>query len=175
MSRAIAFVFLFSCSLAHARPDWAAGTGIEARMQREVNPDYAETRVLPQLFVQMRFVNWGAHLEAGTEKSSSESGALRIDSRSHNAGIWGRYSFLEQKRWRPFLGLGTGCYFDSVKSEFGAATNESTGIRPYLGTSGGISAVFWNHMLIEAELRGNLVRERKEPLFAALLRIGFQL
>jgi hypothetical protein len=156
-----------------AGPQWGLGLGFELRAQREVNPDFAETKGVPQFFAQMQFVNWGAQVEAALEKQSSGSGGLNISSRSANFGGWGRYVFLEQKRWRPFATAGLGCYFDRVKSKFGTAENESSGTRPYVGTGGGVTAVLWRHLLLEAEGRLSLVRERKEPTVSTLLRLGF--
>ncbi len=179
MYRSIAFVLILSCSQVwaepqnSAEPQFGGGLGYEVRIQREVNPDFAETKSVPQLFAQMLFTHWGAHVEAGTETQSSNSGGLSVDARSVNVGAWGRYKFLEEKRWRPFASAGVGSYFDRVTSQFGTASNVSRGKRPYVGFGGGISAVFWERMLFETELRGSLVRERKEPTLSALLRIGF--
>ena len=156
-----------------AGPQWGLGLGFELRAQREVNPDFAEAKGMPQLFAQMQFVNWGAQVEAAVEERSSASGGLNITSRSMNFSAWGRYVFLEQKIWRPFAAAGLGCYFDQVKSQLGAAANESSGTRPYFGAGGGLRAVMWRHLLLEAEGRLSLVRERKEPMVSALLRVGF--
>lgn len=156
-----------------AGPQWGLGLGFELRAQREVNPDFAETKGVPQFFAQMQFVNWGAQVEAATEKQSTNSGGLTITSQSTNFSGWGRYVFLEQKHWRPFAIAGLGCYFDRVKSRFGTAVNESSGTRPYFGTGGGVTAVVWRHLLLEAEGRLSLVRERKEPMISALVRVGF--
>jgi|GEM_PF-4692806 len=169
----IGLFLLISVSTVQAAPKWSGGLGYEARVQREVNPDFSETKGLPQVFAQMLFVNWIAHVEAGTEQDSSNSGALKITTRSHHFGVWGRYSFLQAKRWRPFASAGVGTFIDNVKSEFGDADNDSRGTRPFLGTGGGVTTVFWEHLLFEGEARATLVRERKEPMISALLRVGF--
>lgn len=174
MSRIVILALFFSASAAaFARPQFGGGLGFETRMQREVNPEYAEAKSHPHLFAQMLFVNWGAHLEISNETQSSSSGVLVVNSRSLNTGVWGRYKFLEEKRWRPFASAGVGMFFDRVKSEFATAVNESRGNRPYLGAGGGVSAIFWEHLLLEAEARITGVRERKEPMVSALLRVGF--
>jgi hypothetical protein len=174
MFRALVLIaVMIFASTAVAGPQIGLGFGFELRAQREVNPDFTETKGVPQFFAQMQFINWGGQVEAAVEKQTSGSGGLMISSQSFNFSGWGRYVFLEEKRWRPFASAGLGCYFDQVKSKFGAAENESSGIRPYVGTGGGVTGVVWRHLLLEAEGRISLVRERKEPMVSALLRVGF--
>lgn len=169
----VAALLMFACAQVSARPTFGGGLGFELRIQREVNPDYAEAKGTPQLFAQMSFVNWGAHLESSLEKQSTSSGGLSVSSRSYNLGAWARYKFLAEKRWRPFASAGLGSFFDKVTSDFGAASNDSSGTRPYAGLGGGLAVVFWNHLVLESEARVTMVRERKEPMFSALLRVGF--
>lgn len=175
MYRAIVFTALIFAGAVAAgeQPQFGGGLGYEVRIQREVNPDFAETKSMPQAFAQMQFTHWGAHIEGAVENQTSTSGGLTISARSYNFGGWGRYKFLEQKMWRPFVAAGLGSYFDRVTSEFGNASNESKGKRPYVGLGGGMAVVFWEHLLLETEARVALVRERKEPTLSALLRIGF--
>jgi hypothetical protein len=165
------FLFLFSLSAFAERPRLAFGLGLEARLQQEVNPDYAEVKTLGQIFAQSHFEKWSLHYELAYEKRESNSGALMITSRSYNSGIWGRYRFVNERRWTPFVSSGVGAYFDKVTSRWGVA-DERKGIRPYWGLGGGVSAVYWEYLLLEVEARGMLVQERIGPLAAALLRIG---
>lgn len=155
-----------------AAPSWTVGTGLETRFQKEVNPDYAEMKAIGQLFAQANFGVWAGHAELGHEVQESNSGALSITSKSLNFGLWGRYQFLTDQ-YRPFVSTGLGSYFDTVTTRFGASEDERTGTRPYWGLGGGISAVFWEHLLVEVEGRGALIRDRKEPTLAALFRAGF--
>lgn len=160
--------------LVHAESDlhWSAGTGLETRFQKEVNPDYSDVQILGQLFGQLNLGRWLAHAELGHEERDTSTGLLAIETRSLNIGAWGRYQF-QTEQWRPFVGTGLGAYFDTVKTTFGASEDERSGNRPYWGLGGGISAVFWNSLLLEAEGRGTLIRDRREPTFAALFRVGF--
>jgi len=173
VSKLLIFAFIFILPEAFAAPRWTAGLGFEARLQRQVNPDFVESKILPQIFARLSWTNWEAELEGAVESSTSASGALKINSHSQQVSGWARYAFLEQKRWRPFVDTGVGCYFDQVKSEFSGTSNEASGFRPFFGAGGGIFSVFWNHLLVEAEGRLTMVRERKEPLLAALVRIGY--
>lgn len=173
MSKLLSFCVLFILPAASARPLWTLGLGFEARLQRQVNPDFVESKGLPQAFARMSWTNWEVQVELAAENQESSAGALKITSHSQQISAWARYAFLEQKRWRPFADLGLGSYFDQVKSEFGSSSNEATGTRPLIGTGGGIFAVFWDHWLVEAQARLSVVRERKEPLMAALFRTGF--
>ena len=50
--------FLWFAPLANASLNFTAGTGLETRIQREVNPDYAEVKTVGQLFAQMQFTNF---------------------------------------------------------------------------------------------------------------------
>ncbi len=156
-----------------ALPRWSGGVGYEARLEREVNPDFVETKGVPQIFARVSWTSWEAQLEFSSEKGASSAGALKVQSQTVGLSGWGRYAFLEQKRWRPFAEWGAGSYFDQITSEFGASTTQSRGKRPFVGVGGGIFAVYWNHLLVETGARISFVRERKEPLAAALIRIGF--
>jgi hypothetical protein len=117
--------------------------------------------------------NWGLHVELGKEDHVTNAGAMTISSKSYNSGVWGRYIFRNTHLWQPFLGAGVGAYFDTVTSRFGNALDERSGVRPYVGANAGVSAVFWKYLLVEAEGRMTGVRDRKEPMLSALLRIGF--
>ena len=164
---------MFAITVNAEAPSISAGLGIEARMQREMNPDYVEGKTLGQVFAQVLWPKWGVHAEFGQEKRVSNSGAMTITSKSYNTGVWGRYTFRNDHLWQPFLGAGLGAYFDNVSSRFGGTVDERSGTRPYIGANVGVSAVFWKYLLVEAEGRASGVRDRKEPMLSALLRIGF--
>lgn len=170
--RLIFLASLFSVNAFAEVPKISLGTGYEARMQREVNPDYVEMKSLGQLFGQVRFEKWALHLEIGDEERTTNYGAMKVYSRSINAGAWGRWLFQNERQWQPFVGGGAGAYFDRVTSRYGASVDDRDGLRPYMGVDTGISSVFWRHLLVEAEARISLVRDRKEPMLSALLRAG---
>ncbi len=173
MFRALIVLMVFtSCAAMAERPALSMGAGFEARMQRELNPDYVEMKSLGQLFVQARFEKWAVHAEVGDERRVSNAGGLKITARSINTGVWGRYQFVNIYRWVPFVGAGLGAYFDQVSSKFGAADDDRSGIRPYLGTGIGVSGGFWKYLLLEAEGRLAVVRDRKDPMASAILRAG---
>lgn len=169
-------LILWSClcgASAYAAPEWRLGAGFEIKAQREINPDYTELRFVGQIFSQMQFSKWGAHLEASRQSESSKSGSLSIKTESLNFGAWARYRFGEESIWRPYLASGLGAYFDNVTSKFLTAEDERSGIRYYWGLGGGISAVFWQHVLVEAEGRMLLLRDSKDPMFGGLMRVGY--
>lgn len=148
------------------------GAGLETRMQREVNPSYSEMKSLGQLFLQFDFGRWVLHSEVGEEEQDSQVGMLSVSSRTLNGGLWGRFQFRDEGLWIPYLGSGVGTYYDRVISEFGSARDERSGYRLYWGAGAGLSAVFAKLIFTEAELRGSLVRDRKDPLISAMLRVG---
>jgi hypothetical protein len=154
---------------------WSLGTGFEARLQREVNPDYTEAAMLGELFVQMNRGHWGGQLEISQEERNTSSGALHIDTVTTNAGGWGRYTILLERPWHPYFTGGVGSYFDNVKSSYGSSSIEKNGRRLYWGLGVGISRTFWEHLLVEAEGRGALVEDRKDPVFSGLIRVGVQI
>jgi hypothetical protein len=166
-------LLLFTLTAQAEASSISAGLGLEARMQKEVNPDYIEGKTLGQIFAQVLWENWGLHVELGKEDHVTNAGAMTISSKSYNSGVWGRYIFRNTHLWQPFLGAGVGAYFDTVTSRFGNALDERSGVRPYVGANAGVSAVFWKYLLVEAEGRMTGVRDRKEPMLSALLRIGF--
>lgn len=154
---------------------WSLGTGLEARVQRQVNPDYSEFATLGQLFVQMQRGNWGAQLEVSQEEHNTSSGGFHIDTTSTNAGAWGRYTILPERAWHPFFAGGLGSYFDKVTSSYGSSSVEKNGRRAYWGLGVGIARTFWQHLLLEAEGRGTMVEDRKDPMFSGLIRVGVQI
>lgn len=152
---------------------FAAGLSLEARMQKEVNPDYVEGKTLGHLFGQVRFERWRLHGELGQEKHATSTGGLTISSKTIVAGVWGHYIFANANRWQPFVSAGLGANFDTVSSRFGNATDERAGKRLFGGAGLGIYAVYFKYLLVEAEGRIVGVQDRKEPMASALLRIGF--
>ena len=88
MFRNLIFLILLmtSSSAALAAVRGSLGAGMETRMQREVNPDYMETKALGQLFGQIIFGKWVAHGELGEERQESRTGALSVSSHSIGAG-----------------------------------------------------------------------------------------
>jgi hypothetical protein len=160
---------------AEARPLWSVGTAMEARMQREVNPDYYEASAIGQLFAQASFGKWAALLEVGQDSSDSSSGGVSVDNDTLSVGAWGRYSLAPERKWRPVAGLGLGAYFDKVTSTYGSSSSERRGERYFGGAGVGLSHTFFKHMLIEGEGRAALIEDRKDPLFSVLLRLGVEI
>lgn len=152
---------------------FAAGLSLEARMQKEVNPDYIEGKTLGHVFGQVRFEKWRLHGELGQEKHTTNTGGLTISSKTVVAGAWGHYIFVNANRWQPFVSAGLGAHFDTVSSRFGNATDERSGKRLFGGTGLGIYAVYFKYLMVEAEGRIVGVQDRKEPMASALLRMGF--
>lgn len=156
-----------------SRLRWSVGTGVEARAQQEVNPEYYEVQTLPQLFAQFRLHPWTATVETGYEQRETNAGALLITSRSFNLGVWGRYEFREPLRWSPFLAGGVGAYFDTVGSQFATSHDERHGQRKYIGVGGGMAHAFWTHFLTEAEIRTALVEDRADVAWSFIVRVGY--
>lgn len=157
------------------RHRFSAGSGIEGRVQQEVNSDITEAKALPHFFTQYRYDSFGLALEGGTQERSSRSGALRVKARTVNLGLWGRYEFLQPLHWSPFLAVGVGSYFDTITSRYESEMDERSGRRDFFGLGGGISTAFWDHMLMEAEMRAALIQDRKDIAYSGILRIGFVL
>lgn len=153
----------------------SAGAGMEGRVQEDVNPELRESKVLPQFFVQYRFLPLAVSIEGGSEERTTSSGALQIKTNSSSVGLWGRYEFLEPLRWSPFAGAGMGAYFDEVTSRFGSAVDVREGQRNFFGLNGGISHSLWRHLLLEGEMRAVLIQDRKDVAFSGIIRIGFVL
>ena len=168
------FMLMF-CSQTFARPLWSIGTSVEARAQREVNPDFYEATAVGQLFAQASIGKWAGLLEVGQDSRDSRTGGMSIDSDTTVVGGWGRYSFAPERKWRPIAGLGLGAYFDKVTSTFGSSSVERNGQRLFWGAGVGLSRILWKHMLVEAEGRGSLIEDRKDPLFSVLLRVGVEI
>ena len=168
-------LMLTFCSQTFARPLWSIGTSMEARAQREVNPDFYEASAVGQLFAQASFGKWAGLLEVGQESRDSSTGGMSIDSDTVMAGAWARYSLAPERKWRPIAGLGLGAYFDKVTSTYGSSSVERSGQRMFGGAGVGLSRVLWKHMLVEAEGRGSLIEDRKDPLFSVLLRVGVEI
>ncbi len=154
---------------------FSGGTGIEGRVQQEVNPQITEAKALPHFFAQYRYDSFGLALEGNNQERSSSSGALKVKSRTINLGLWGRYEFLKPLRWSPFLALGVGSYFDTVTSRYADEMDERSGRRDFFGLGGGVSTALWDHLLLEAEMRAALIQDRKDIAYSGILRIGFVL
>lgn len=154
---------------------WSVGTALEARAQREINSDYTQLRNSGQLFAQARFLPWVAHVELGREDQRTRAGAVGVDSRSLSLAGWGRFEFENERRWKPFLGSGIGAYFDQVSTRFGAEKDIRQGRRLFAGIAVGLTAIYWENLLVELEGRTALVEDREEPNFSALVRLGVQI
>jgi opacity protein-like surface antigen len=170
---AFAVAFLF---LPHAKAEsnqWAFGLGMESRVQREVNPDYANLQNTPELYARFRAHPYVALLEVGQQTHDTSSGSLSIRSQSTNVALWGRYEFLE-RAWTPFLSAGAGSYFDRVETHFESSSDARTGRRALIGAGAGVSATVWQNLLLELEVRASGVQNEKDPLLTSLFRVGFQ-
>ena len=176
MSRALILLLSFVAVSAEARPLWNLGMAMEARLEREVNPEYTDPAGLGQVFAQVEMGRWLAHAEIGRQEQESSSGSLAVKTTTNIFGLWGRYQFLNEKKWRPFLGAGMGMHLDEVKTSYGATSKDRRdGERGYLGIGGGVGRVFAEWMLIEVEVRAGGVEDRKDPLFSLTTRLGVQI
>lgn len=175
MRTMILVVVIFLGPFAFASGRISAGTGIEGRMREEVNPDSKEGQLLPHFFAQYRLFPFGLSIEGAMEEHDTHSGALKIESRSYQTGLWGRYEFAEPLHWSPFAGLGAGAFFDEVTSKYKSEVDQRSGRRGFFGLSGGISHSAWRHLLFEAEMRAIVVQDRKDVAYSGILRVGFLL
>lgn len=154
---------------------FTTGMGLETRVDREINPGFSEVRPVGQVFQQIHFHPWTLALEFGYQKKDSSAGALRIQAVTGLASAWGRYAFSDSETWAPFVGGGLGASFDRVTSSYGAASDRRRGIRYLGGVGGGITNVYWDYLMLEAEARVSLEEDRKDPMFALVVRAGVQL
>jgi hypothetical protein len=169
----IVLVFSLLSINAAAATVWSAGLGMESRLQREVNPDYADMHNIGTLYAKARFWPLAVLLEAEQQERDSHSGDLRIRSDSTQLGLWGRYEFRDPEVWSPFVGLGIGTSFDRVRTSFGDDQDTRRAQRHFMGTAAGLTKTFWKHMLTELEARATLMERRDQYFLSGLIRIGF--
>ncbi|MGE4133374.1 MAG: hypothetical protein AB7F86_17150 [Bdellovibrionales bacterium] len=169
------FVLCFVSVSAHASVNrWSLGHGFESRVQSGINSEQTENTNLPTFFGQYRREAWSVTLESGLQpERRTQSGGLSITSNTWSLGAWARYEFMQPLRHSPFLSLGYGRYFDNVQSKFGSAVDERSGQRYFYGLGGGMSHAFWNHFLVEAELRALVIQNQQDFALAGSLRAGF--
>lgn len=172
----IIFTLLFSLPSAWADVSTALtmGLGMETRLQREVNPDYTSARFSGQLYAQVHQWPWVLALElTPTERHSTSSGSLRVQSEVTVLGLWGRYEFLKpQRRWTTFATLGAGMNFDRVTTDFAGESDARTSRRNFAGAGLGFGGTLWKRLSLEAEGRMVSVEEREDPIFSLVLRAG---
>ena len=175
--RSLIFAILLVSSPAFAltQSDFAMGVGLESRMQRDVNPDYSNPRSSGNLYAKLRMRPWDLLIETARDEQSTGSGSLRIRNESTLLAAWARYEFEKNESWTPYVSLGAGNYFDKVSTTFQASHVESNGNRKFLGLSAGISAVFWDHFLVEGEARVLSLEQSKDPVLSGLIRVGCQM
>ena len=168
-------LLLFSASLqayALTQKDFSMVVAMETRANREVNPDYVNPKYSGMLFAKLRLRPWNILLEMSRSERDSRSGALHVNSESTRLAAWSRYEFLPDSSWTPFAAAGGGFYSDRVSTSFGQTTVNSSGKRGMLGLGAGISAVFWNHLTLEAEGRLESVEYARDPVLAGIVRLG---
>lgn len=152
--------------------DYGVGLGVDSRVGKDVNPAYTSARSLGQLFGEVRFYPWTIALEYMRDTQTSSDGGLSIQRVSNSLGLWGRFGFLDPDGWSPYATVGLGTYLDRVTSTFAAERDERKGSRAFLGAGAGVAKTFFTYLLTEAEVRGLLVREQKDPGLALILRLG---
>ena len=153
---------------------WSMGGLMESRMQKEVNPDYAELKNTGGIFAKVGFWPMAVLLESAREERDSGSGGLKVSSESTSLGVWGRYEFRDPGTWSPFAGIGAGMHFDKVTTTFAGQRDVRSGQRNFMGVGGGITKSFWSHVLVELEARAVTVQQRNDPMLSALFRAGVQ-
>lgn len=175
-AKLIIFILLWSLSTAWAtaKTDLTMGLGMETRFQREVNPDYTSARFSGQLYAQVQQWPWVLALElTPTERSSTSSGSLRVQSEVIVLGFWGRYELLtSQRQWTAFAGLGAGMNFDRVTTDFAGESDARTSRRGFAGAGLGLGGILWKRLSLEAEGRAVSLEEREDPIFSLVLRAG---
>jgi opacity protein-like surface antigen len=175
--RALIFVVAFFASHAFAltQKDFAMGVGMETRAQRDVNPDETAPKYSGVLYAKLRFKPWDALFETARDERDSSSGSLRIHSESTLLGAWTRYEIRAEESWTPFASAGLGSYFDKVSTSFQTSSADKSGTRGFLGLGGGVSAVFWSHVLVEGEGRILSLEQSKDPVLTGMIRVGCQM
>ncbi len=158
---------------ASAERDWGIGAGIEARARQDVNPEYVESRALPQVFAQYRrYWPWAVTLEAGYERMDSSSGGFTINSESYILSAWARHEFARRLHLSPYVSAGLGMQFDRIHAKFRNASTDRTGRSGLMGMGVGVAHMFEKWVLMEAEARGLANEDRKDISFVAVLRLG---
>jgi opacity protein-like surface antigen len=164
-----------STAFALTQKDFAMGVGMETRAQRDVNPDETAPKYAGVLYAKMRFKPWDALLETARDERDSSSGSLRIHSESTMLGAWGRYEIYPDEFWTPFASAGLGTYFDKVATSFQDSSFSKSGTRGFLGLGAGVSAVLWDHVLVEGEGRILSLEQSKDPVLTGMIRVGCQM
>src|SRR3569623_324668 len=98
-------VLLLACAnpaWALAKPDYALGLALEAREQREVNPDTNGARGIGQLYGLVRLRPAAVEIETSQDSSQTNSGSLSVKSQSTMLGVWGRYEYLHPVDYNLF-------------------------------------------------------------------------
>lgn len=171
--RALVFMLLWVASTASAL-DYGLGIGVESRLTKDVNPAFSSVSTQGQFFQEVRFHPWTLTLELGLERGESASGGLSIERSTVSAQTWARFAVLSFDTWAPYVGVGVGGFFDRVTTRLpGDETDVRRGTRWMTGLGGGVTKTFFDHLLLEAELRASFVREQRDPGLSLLGRVGF--
>jgi len=177
MWRSVAILLLVcaSQSWALAKPDYALGLALEAREQREVNPDTNGARGFGQLYGLVRMRPAAVEIETSQDSNETHSGSLSVKSLSTMVGAWGRYEYLHPADYTLFASLGLGAFFDRVDTQFQTSSDHHSGTRDFMGAGTGLSVVFWEHLQLEVEGRILSIQESKDPVLSGLVRVGCQI
>lgn len=157
---------------ATAAPQWGLGFGMESRLDREVNPDYADVHSAPQLYGKIDLAPWAFVVETSQQSSESGEGSLHVSSQTQILATWARYEFPIPSHWMPFVSMGAGMAFDQVTTTFAGSRDVRNGNRGLLGAGGGLTGTFFSWLQVEAEGRVNFIEDHKDPDLSALLRLG---
>jgi opacity protein-like surface antigen len=172
----ILFALCFASSaFALTQKDFAMGVGMETRAQRDVNPDETAPKYSGMLFAKLRFKPWDALLETARDERDSSSGSLRVHSESTLLSAWVRYEIRPEESWTPFATAGLGSYFDKVSTSFESSQASKSGMRSFVGLGAGVSATYWDHLVIEGEGRILSLEESKDPVLTGMIRVGCQM
>jgi|GEM_PF-6134271 len=171
----VALLFLLVAPLAYATPEMTIGTGLDARIGRDVNPDYYSSQAFGQLYGEYAIHPWSFLMELEFGQTNGNNGNYSVKNSTYTTMAWARYEpWYGQLRISPFAGAGLGWQFHDTESKFGSARDEGWSDGGGIAAiSGGAMATFFKHWNVESELRLAKFQMQSDVTFAFLLRTGY--
>ncbi len=169
------FLSVSFCSVAFASAEKSLtlGLGYEARVVRDVNPDFPEGQNVGQLYLSYAVHPWSALWEFDRLANESKMGNYSIATSSYRTMLWGRYEPWALK-WSPYVGGGLGYAFHNVTTTFGTARNERwTDGGGVAGLSGGVMTTLFNHWNLEGEFRVCKLELSPDAVYGFTVRSGY--
>ncbi len=157
----------------------------EIRYQAYLNPELRYEREANQqmIFRHPLNVGFGAQLDNTTYiievshfTETSGNQTLSIDRTHYETAFWINYNLYQFGSFNFFAGAGAGIFRETVKTNLNGNSSVDVGeVQPLVGTSVGLKALLWKHLILSAEGRF-LVGQNFDPnpQLGMLLRVGVE-